>query len=65
MSKCANCGANLSCGCQKRTTADGKSACSNCINKVIKPANTTTTGQPTKKVWGPDRYKYLQKFTKQ
>jgi recombinational DNA repair protein (RecF pathway) len=64
MSKCANCGTTLTCGCQKRTTADGKSACSNCVNKVIKPAKTTTTVEPTKKVWGPDRYKYLQKFTK-
>ena len=34
MSTCANCGAKLSCGCQKRTTADGKSACTNCVNKT-------------------------------
>ena len=31
MSKCANCGTTLTCGCQKITTADGKSACSNCV----------------------------------
>ena len=64
MSKCANCGTTLTCGCQKRTTADGKSACIFCVNKVIRPAKTTTTVEQTKKVWGPDRYKYLQKFTK-
>lgn len=70
MAKCANCGATLTCGCQKRTTSDGKSACSNCINKIPKttapatkqelPKPTTTTAN----VWGPDRYKNLNKFTK-
>ena len=34
MSTCGNCGTKLSCGCQKRTTADGKSACTNCVNKT-------------------------------
>lgn len=37
MSKCANCGATLSCGCQKRTTPDGKQACTKCIHKVASP----------------------------
>lgn len=32
--KCANCGSTLSCGCQKRTTADGKQACTKCISTV-------------------------------
>lgn len=31
MSKCKNCGATMSCGCQKRTLPDGKPACSKCI----------------------------------
>jgi hypothetical protein len=72
MATCANCGATLSCGCQKRTTSDGKSACSNCINKIqktIKPkaetkSTTTTTTPPNNQVWGPNRYLNLQKFTK-
>jgi len=41
MSKCANCGATMSCGCQKRTLANGKQGCSKCISpagKSIKPA---------------------------
>jgi len=34
MSKCANCGATLTCGCQKRVTPNGKQACSKCINTL-------------------------------
>jgi hypothetical protein len=34
MAKCANCGTNLSCGCQKRKASNGASACSNCINTL-------------------------------
>lgn len=64
MATCANCGATLSCGCQKRTLPNGKSGCSNCANKVTKTTTATPTVQPTKTVWGPDRYKHLQKFTK-
>lgn len=30
---CTNCGAKLSCGCQKRTASDGKQVCSNCLAK--------------------------------
>lgn len=63
MATCANCGATLSCGCQKRTLPNGKSGCANCASKVTK-TTTTPTVQPTKTVWGPDRYKHLQKFTK-
>jgi hypothetical protein len=32
MSKCANCGATMSCGCQRRTLANGKQGCSKCIS---------------------------------
>lgn len=32
MATCANCKVRMSCGCQKRTASDGKSACSSCIN---------------------------------
>jgi hypothetical protein len=63
MSSCPNCGAKLSCGCQKRTLPNGKQGCSSCATKVAKavtpakPATTTNT-------WGPNRYLNLKKFTK-
>lgn len=28
---CTNCGAKLSCGCQKRTASDGRAVCGSCI----------------------------------
>lgn len=28
---CTNCGAKLSCGCQKRTASDGRAVCGTCI----------------------------------
>jgi hypothetical protein len=65
MSTCANCGTKLSCGCQKRTTADGKSACTNCVNKTQSPVRKTeNTTAPTGNTWGPNRYKNLHKFLK-
>ena len=67
MSKCANCGAAITCGCQKRTLPDGKSGCSSCVNRVNKKP-VVETKKPetptTKRVWGPDRYKNLERFTK-
>jgi hypothetical protein len=39
MSKCANCGATLSCGCQRRTLANGKSGCAKCINQLKNEKN--------------------------
>lgn len=36
MSKCANCGATMSCGCQKRVSPDGRVGCSKCINAMTK-----------------------------
>jgi hypothetical protein len=42
MSKCANCGATLSCGCQKRTLANGKQGCSKCVSPVGKPTKPET-----------------------
>jgi hypothetical protein len=69
MATCANCGATLSCGCQKRTLANGSQGCTNCANKtqkIVKPAATksTATKTPDKQIWGPNRYLNLQKFTK-
>jgi hypothetical protein len=34
MSKCPNCGAGMSCGCQRRQLPNGKMGCSTCINVV-------------------------------
>jgi hypothetical protein len=34
--KCNNCGATMSCGCQKRTSPNGKQGCSKCINAIMK-----------------------------
>jgi hypothetical protein len=42
MSKCANCGATLSCGCQKRTLANGKQGCSKCVSPTGKPTKSET-----------------------
>jgi hypothetical protein len=66
MAKCANCGATLSCGCQKRTLPNGKSGCANCASKPVtqKETQPTKPTSPTVRPWGPDRYKHLQKFIK-
>jgi len=43
MSKCENCGVNISCGCQKRKASNGTPACSSCLNTLeskIKIINT-------------------------
>lgn len=61
-STCANCGATMSCGCQRRQASNGASACSSCLSaleakiKVLKQATTPTktTVQPQ---WGANRYK--------
>lgn len=31
MANCPNCGAKLSCGCQRKTASDGKQGCVKCI----------------------------------
>ena len=61
-STCTNCGATMSCGCQRRQASNGASACSSCLSaleakiKVLKQATTPTTNsvQPQ---WGANRYK--------
>jgi hypothetical protein len=39
MAKCANCGSNITCGCQRRTLPDGKQGCTNCANKKTNTTN--------------------------
>jgi hypothetical protein len=42
--KCTNCGSRLGCGCQKRTTATGKTGCVKCISKLLETeAQSKTT----------------------
>ena len=43
--KCANCGTTLSCGCQKRTTKDGKQVCTKCIHTVEAKRNAVPKQQ--------------------
>jgi hypothetical protein len=63
MSSCPNCGAKLSCGCQKRTLPNGKQGCSSCATKVAKTVAPTKPAVNTN-TWGPNRYLNLKKFTK-
>jgi len=58
---CNNCGARMSCGCQKRTASDGKPCCSNCLafyEKTLqdKKTITPTTVEVNKNIWSADKY---------
>jgi hypothetical protein len=63
---CANCGARLSCGCQRRQASNGASACTNCLTSleakiaVLQQATTTPTKTTIKPQWGANRYKTNQ-----
>ena len=65
MANCSNCGAALSCGCQKRKASDGVSVCANCVGRyeagarqrTIKPLAKPTITVPQHNAWGPNRYK--------
>jgi len=39
MATCPNCKSKLSCGCQKKTAADGTQVCANCISKYNQTLN--------------------------
>lgn len=61
--QCSNCGAGMSCGCQKRKAKDGTSACSKCLasyeaklNAEKSPEIQNITPQ-TQNEWGAHRYK--------
>jgi hypothetical protein len=65
-SKCANCEARLSCGCQRRTASNGASACSNCVSSLNTKlaqeqllANQVVVTPPIAdpNLWGANRYK--------
>ena len=40
MSKCPNCGAGMTCGCQRRVLPNGKAGCSKCLGKTPSPTQT-------------------------
>lgn len=47
---CGNCGAKLTCGCQKRKAANGKQCCSNCITTCNQQAGVSNPQtQPSRK----------------
>lgn len=46
MSQCPNCGAAMSCGCQKKVLPTGKIGCTQCYSAAVTAAQTTTE-QPT------------------
>ena len=49
--KCNNCGAVLSCGCQKTTASNGRSCCNNCINQYERSIGNYPKSENKKFVW--------------
>ena len=45
MSKCPNCGAGMSCGCQRRVLPNGKAGCSKCLGKATAATQTNSVKQ--------------------
>lgn len=43
MANCPNCGAVITCGCQRRTASDGKQGCSQCIPAYEQTLQRRTT----------------------
>ena len=50
MSKCANCGSVLTCGCQRRQLPNGKSGCSKCVATATKKPDSPTVDPVINKV---------------
>lgn len=53
MSACTNCGARLTCSCQRRVSINGQSGCNKCIGQLnaqdkqnIKPATNNGSNAP-------------------
>ena len=40
--KCNNCGASITCGCQRAKAADGKSCCKKCVSAYNKTISKTS-----------------------
>jgi hypothetical protein len=48
MANCPNCGAVITCGCQRKTASDGKQGCSQCIpayEQTLKRRAANNTGK--------------------
>jgi hypothetical protein len=57
MAQCPNCKKNMSCGCQKRTSAEGVVGCTSCITGATNAKQSTTSNNKNntlKKFWGPE-----------
>lgn len=48
MANCPNCGAKLSCGCQRRTASDGKQGCAQCIPRYEEQLRMRNQGSKVK-----------------
>jgi len=59
MSKCSNCGTQLTCGCQKRVAADGRACCSNCIANYSAGLKSTTPPATKATVKSPSHVKAI------
>jgi hypothetical protein len=44
MANCPNCGAVITCGCQRKTASDGKQGCSQCIPAYEQALKRRTAG---------------------
>jgi len=56
---CNNCGARMSCGCQKRRASDGTSCCSTCLSfyeKKLKAEKEIKNINAPNNTLGADRY---------
>lgn len=62
MAKCANCGASLGCGCQKRTLANGTIGCVNCAGKTSSTTQTKTNIRSKVTPTAANGYHDLKKF---
>jgi len=62
MAKCANCGATLGCGCQKRTLSNGSIGCVNCAGKAPSTTSTKNTVKSRTAPTGANGYHDLKKF---
>ena len=49
--KCNNCGATLSCGCQRATASNGKSCCNNCVKQYERSISNYPKSENKRFVW--------------
>jgi transcription elongation factor Elf1 len=68
MSQCANCGNQLSCGCQRRTASNGTQVCSSCLSayetSLQQKSSSNSVDSSVLNTFTRQRNKSLQKFIK-